>query len=59
MSNPFDQNLFNPAAVAAIQEAMLTDIYRRATPIPWVEALKPWEDVDTSGDETVYPKVPR
>jgi hypothetical protein len=57
VSNPFDQNIFTPAVAIAFQEAVLTDIYRQATPIPGFEVLKPWQDVDTNADVTVYPKV--
>ena len=60
MTNPFDQNLFTPAIVRAIQERCLDDAYRlHAAPVPAGQLLKPWQDVDTSGDETVYPEVPR
>lgn len=59
VSNPFDQNIFTPAVVSAIQEAVLTDICRRPMPIPGGQLVKPWQDVDTNGDDTVYPKAPR
>ena len=59
VSNPFDQNIWTPAMATAIQGAILANIYRQALPIPAGQLVKPWQDVDTNGDDTVYPKVPR